>query len=214
MRTRLLLFAGAIVLATLCTSAMAGGEVNLFYGQKNMDFGIDLSGAPSDARSAINDLEKQDEWGVLFTWGHDWPVALAVDVLFSSQDETLSYTYVPQTYGVGYTYNLKVEVETREIDLGVRKYFLEKVQVYVGGGLAYINGDVKFSIPGTSLSASEDDNGIGFFLNAGVVWRAGKWFNLGADLRWSDASGDFPDTFDQSVDLGGTHYGIFVGGRW
>ena len=56
-----------------------------------------------------------------------------------------------------------------------------------------------------------DDTGFGYFLDAGVVWRQGRWFNLGLDVRYSDASVDFDG---ESFEAGGFAYGLFVGGRW
>ncbi|MDX1389042.1 MAG: hypothetical protein R3344_07620, partial [Acidobacteriota bacterium] len=124
MQRKLVLCVVVAAMATLSTAALAGGEVNLFYGRKDMDFGLDLSGAPSGAAQTISNLEDQDEWGLLTTWGHQWPVALAIDFLSSSQDDTLRYTYAPGTYGGG-SYALKIDFETKELDVGIRKYWLE-----------------------------------------------------------------------------------------
>ena len=46
-----------LVLVVASTSALAGGEVNFFYGQKQLDLGVPTSGLPSELRSFLDDLE-------------------------------------------------------------------------------------------------------------------------------------------------------------
>jgi hypothetical protein len=215
-----------IVFALGSTGVMAGGEVNLLYGQKNLDLG--WPPLPSDIpelfgrewNSMVNDLEDQTLWGILFTWGHDWPVALAVDYIDGSSDSSFYYYY-----------RVNTEVTTQEVDLGVRKFFGDTFQGYVGGGAAIIRGENQVTLrdPGgqaiPGLSGSASDTGIGFFIDAGFVWRAGRWFNLGLDLRYSDASADLlVPNWDAnskaeflrtgSTDVGGFGGGIFIGGRF
>jgi len=234
-RTGIVVFAACVVAFILgSTGVMAGGEVNILYGKKELDLGWPTfaTGAPDELRNAWNgmvgDIEDHDQWGVMFTWGHEWPVALAVDYLDSDGQGSVS----------AYYYNIKSEVKTQEIDVGVRKFWGKKVQVYVGGGAAWIKGEIDVTTSGNfpkgppmrgvvipELSASASDSGLGFFLDGGVVWRAGSWFNLGLDVRYSDASADLvvpnPDAggpdeaiVPGSVDVGGFSYGLFVGGRW
>jgi hypothetical protein len=206
----------ALPLLLLSTPALAGGEVNLFGGEKSLD--LDLG--PGD--SALNPLEDQTELGVLFTWaGADWPVSLAVDILFSDEDVSDSYSYY--YYGYYYDVSATIEADVREINLGVRKYWGgEKFQGYVGGGPAIIN--VEVSLSGTitsgpitlSLSESDDDTGFGYWLNGGIVWRFNRRFHAGVDVRLSDADVEpFAEPGeDAEFDGGGTHIGAFLGFRW
>jgi hypothetical protein len=200
----------------LSTPALAGSEVNFFGGEKSLDLEL----GPSDA--VLSPLEDQTEFGVLFTWaGADWPVSLAVDILLSDEDVGESYSY----YYAGYNYNLSatVKAEVREINLGVRKYWGGgKFQGYVGGGPAIINVDVSIagSVTGgpvpLNLAESDDDAGFVYWLNGGVVWRIGRRFNAGVDVRLSNADVEiFPDpSEDNEFDGGGTHIGAFFGFRW
>ena len=215
MRRKLpILFLFLLVAAATAPVWAGGGEVNLFYGQKDLDLDLDSSD------DFLSPLEDQTEYGILFTYGHSWPVAIAIDILQSSEDVSYSYdyTYAPYTY----TVDASLDADVMEIDLGVRKYFgKNKFQFYVGGGVAFI--DFEATIRGTvdsvppqvglpvSINESESDNGTGYWLNAGAVWRAGSWFNLGVDVRYSDADVTLGE---DSFDAGGTHYGAYVGFQW
>jgi hypothetical protein len=230
----LLLAACVVVLISGSTGVMADGEVNLLYGKKEVDMGWPTfaTEAPEELRRAwngmVNDLEDHSHWGIMFTWGHDWPVALAIDYLDSKGDGS-----VP-----GYYYSVKSELETQEIDVGVRKFWGNQIQGYIGGGAAWIKGELDVTTTGNlpkgppvrgvvipDLSESASDSGLGFFVDGGIVWRAGSWFNLGLDVRYSDASVDLfapnPDAgapdeaiVPGSVDVGGFSYGLFVGARF
>ncbi len=191
------------------TPALAGGQVNLFVGQKDLDLGL----APDE--DFLSPLEDQTEYGILFAFeGEDWPIALAIDVLLTpGEDVSASYSYY------GYSVSGKIELETRELNAGVRKYFGDRFQGYVGGGLAYIEAEVTASLtvnaPGIpnlpSVSESQSESELGYWLNGGILYRIGERVNIGLDLRYSDASVDI-DT--ESLDIGGLHYGAFVGFRW
>jgi hypothetical protein len=61
---------------------------------------------------------------------------------------------------------------------------------------------------------------MGYWLCGGFVWRATEHFNLGVDLRYSDAEADlfdeFADVFGEGIEVssGGTHIGVLIGYRW
>jgi hypothetical protein len=175
----------------LPTSTIAGGEVNFFFGKKDID----------DAEPA----DDQTEFGAAFNIGvADWPVSLAVDILQSSDDAEYSYS------GYYSTYKFNLDVEVLEVDLGVRKLFLEdKIQPYLGGGLVYADLDVEVTFSGRGVS--EGDSGVGLWANAGVLFRVGERFNVGIDVRHSDVEVTLEDV---DVDVGGTHYGVLFGFRW
>jgi hypothetical protein len=155
-----------------------------------------------------------------------------------SSDE--SHTYFDDYYYYGYYFDARFKVETMELDAGVRKYWgANKLQGYVGGGLAYLDGEVKLSLaivsqspapggggvsPPSSLTLSDSDNVIGGFLNAGGLYRLGRSAQVGIDLRYSDGS-DYSFTFSDPFDPGGssetikfsskaTTIAIFFGFRW
>jgi len=197
----------------LVTPAL-GADASLLLGQKKLDLNLDSSD--------LKPLEDQNFVGVLLNFGgKEWPVSLAVDLIFASDDVSDSYSYT--YYGYTYSYSAKVSVDTSELDVGVRKFFGEnKVQGYVGGGMAYIDAEVSIDasvsgpfLPTISISDSESDNGIGYFLNGGVRFQVGPRVHVGLDVRYSDVSVDFgQNSAGDNIDIGGTYYGAFVGFRW
>jgi hypothetical protein len=193
----------AAVLLVMSGAVQAGGDANLFLGQKNLD------------EDDWEPIDGQMEYGVCLNFGvQDWPVSIAVDILMSSDDTTYTYDYY------GYDYDVVLDGETTEIAVGVRKFFNEEsnFQPYIGGGAAYIDGEVSINFtdfPGMNYSLS--DSAFGFWANAGVMWRLSERFNLGIDLRYSDASVTIVDDFleeSYDVEAGGMHYGVLLGYRW
>ena len=67
----------------------------------------------------------------------------------------------------------------------------------------------RYSNIATDFPVSDDNNGIGIWLNGGVYWTLSQHFNLGLDLRYSQAD---VTLFD--VDAGGTHAGVILGYHW
>jgi len=207
------------ILLAATPAAAVKGEVDLLLGKKMLS---------DDALEEV-DVDGQDEFGVAVTLDFDWPVALAIDVLTSSDDSTLSETFAG--YGYSYVYRLDTDVETLEIQVGVRKSWGDRrLAPYVGGGVSYVrlDGDQRATgtnMPGPSFSFSivdDSDSDVGFWLNGGVGWRIGDHFKVGLDLRYSDASatleavplapGQDPPEID--LDSGWTHVGIALGYRW
>ena len=161
------------------------GNVNFFLGQKTLE---ENDWAPVD---------KQAEFGVLVDFKQqNWPVSIALDFLGSTDEATES--------------GVNIEGTTSEFDVGVRKIWAvagSSIRPYIGGGLAFINAEFK----ATNFPVSDDDNGTGIWLNGGVYWTLGQHFNLGLDLRYSQAD---VTVFGVDVDAGGTHAGIILGYHW
>ena len=197
---------------TVCLSTsvtMAGGDANFFVGQKSVD---------EDAFESIG-VDDQPEFGVAVSLDFDWPVALAIDVLSSSDDK--SRTIPTETGQLQQT----TDVDTLELDVGVRKFWEKgKARPYVGGGLAFIQLDVKQTTLTTILSTTaadtlidDDDTGIGVWINAGVLWTLHRGFNIGVDARFSDADGDLSAkgfSSEQEFGSGGFHLGLMLGYNW
>lgn len=186
-----------IALALTYTSANAGewtGNVNFFLGQKTLD------------KDDWEPVDEQPEFGVLVDFKkQDWPVSIAIDILGSSGDETLNDPDLG---------NLSFEAKTSELNLGVRKIWNtanSSIRPYVGGGVAFINADAELKSTGFSISVSDDDMGTGFWLGGGVYWTLNQSFNLGLDLRYSQAD---VTLFDESLKAGGTHVGLMLGYHW
>jgi len=214
-------FTLGLTLMLIPAMALAGGDVALLIGQKDLD--LDLN--PSDPFDALlGPLEDQSEFGVMFNFSGDgWPVSLAVDVLLADDDVTGSYSYYYPGYGT-VTADVKFDVQTIEINVGVRKQFGEgKFRGYVGGGGDFITLDADASATLTAVgfptitdSESDSDSGFGYWLNGGFIAQVGQKVNVGLDARLTGADLEiFPEPgFDDSFDAGGFHIGAFVGFRW
>lgn len=173
-----------VVLSAFNGAAWAGGNMNIMYGQKNLD---DDDWEP---------VEDQREYGIMldFKANDNWPISIALDLLFSDDDAD----YL----------GMDVEGETREFNLGVRKYFPVTAQFkpYIGGGLAYIEAEASASFGG--FGASVDDSEVGFWLSGGAVYTFAERINVGVDLRYSDAEVTIAGV---DVEAGGTHLLVFAG---
>jgi hypothetical protein len=177
-------------------SAATDGNVNFLLGQKQLD---DDDWEP---------VEDQPEFGALIDFAPEaWPVRIAIDLLGSSdeQDDILVEPGFP---------TVDLEGSSTELCFGVRKLWGKSgMHPFAGGGLAFVNGEIKVSAAGVSVT-SEDD-AIGFWVDGGISWRLGKRFNLGVDLRWSKA-GIEPVVAGQTfhVEAGGLHLGALLGFGW
>jgi hypothetical protein len=217
-----LLFAALLGLLVLPfgSVALAGGQVNLLYGEKSLD-------------NDLSPVEDQDALGLTFSFGGaDWPVMLAVDLITS--DESLRYSYDYYYYDV----SAQLKIDTMELDVGVRKFWgANKLQGYVGGGVAYLDGEISVSASVSPLPAlggggialesftlKDSDSSFGYFLNAGGLYRLGRSAQVGIDLRYSDGS-DYSFTIRDPVDPGfnlftvsadskSTTIAVFFGFRW
>lgn len=183
----------------------AGGDANLWFGGKWL----------SDDELADADVDQQTQYGVALTLDFDWSVDLAFDLTQSSGDDSRSLS-------PGST--LDTDVDTTELALGVRKLWGEKLRPYVGGGLVWIelSADQTAQVstgPGetTPVTVVDDSgDGLGLWLNAGVVYLLGSHFNVGLDLRYSQASVDLQPVGAQTLNLdaGGVHAGLLLGYHW
>lgn len=204
-RYGILLTVVALVAALAATQIPAAkNSFNFFLGQKWIS---DLS--KDELEAGDLDLEKQPDIGIEMSFaGDDWPVMIAVDILGSAKDDSVTYAY----YYYGYYYEADVESSTLEVDFGVRKTWElggSRVRPYIGGGLA--TAFSKLKVDGDLDSFDDDASGTGFWVGGGVYWRLGERFNLGLNVRHSTAEVDFDDVGIKNVDVGGTHIGLVLG---
>ncbi len=162
------------------------GNLNFFLGTKTLD------------KTDWEPLDEQGEFGVLvdFKQSH-WPVSIAIDLLVSIDETTL--------------FGVNVEGNTSEFDVGVRKIWEvegSSIRPYVGGGIAFITGEI---IAGSFVTVSDEDSSTGIWLNGGIYWALSPSFNLGLDLRYSQAE---VTLFDVNTEVGGTHVGVILGYHW
>lgn len=199
-------FLAVFLLGTFPISA--GGDVNILFGQKILD----------DNTLEAAGVDGQSQFGVAVTLDFDWPVALAFDLIVSSDDATM-------TVLAGTPIDFATDAETIEFDVGVRKLWGERLQPYAGAGLALIQLDAKQRMSGSLGGGSSfdtlviDDSGseVGFWVNAGLLYRVTDRFNLGIDARHSDAEVSLrleADPDPAQLEAGGTHYSIALGFHW
>jgi Outer membrane protein beta-barrel domain len=176
--------------------ADATGNVNFFLGQKSL------------SSSDWEPVEKQGEFGAVMSFGEkSWPISIAVDVLLSAAEEDAFDPFLGSYTITGTTY---------EVDFGVRKVWGKAAtRPYIGGGLAVIGAGAELDNGLASVDA--DDSAVGFWADAGIFWRLGSHFNLGLDLRYSDADVDLDfgaGLVAQDIGAGGFSYGLLLGFGW
>jgi opacity protein-like surface antigen len=166
------------------------GNVNLLIGKKSMDSDWD----PVDNHTAI---------GVLFDYRErNWPISLAGEIIGSSDE---------QSYNNG-----DVKGSTTEFCIGIKKIWDIRnfpLKPYVAGGVGFFSAewDEDFS----SYSYSDDDSGIGFWLEGGIYATLSQHFNLGLIFRVSRADISMRDVFNNEVsDAGGDMFGLILGYHW
>ena len=172
------ILAVALMLFFVSANAIAWtGNVNAFLGQKTLDKD---DWVPAD---------EQAEFGVLVDFKQsEWPVSIAIDLLASVDEVTVA--------------GVTVEASTTEFDVGVRKIWEvsgSSIRPYIGGGIAFVGAEIKET---SFTNISVDDNGTGIWLNGGIYWTLGQSFNLGLDLRYSQAD---VTLFGIDAEAGGTH---------
>ena len=171
------------------------GNVNLLLGAKFLD---DDDWEPVD---------EQVEGGILVDFKQNrFPLSIAIDLLYSGNDQDIGV----DVFGFG-TFGAHVEARTTEVNIGVRKIWekFETVRPFIGGGMAIINAELESKTLGAS--ESDDDTGLGVWIDAGIYLTLSQRFNLGVDARWSRAE---VDLFGVTGQAGGWHIGAMAGFHW
>lgn len=197
-----------VVAAVVALPASAGGDANVLIGQKSIsDSTLDAAG-----------VDGQSQFGVAVTLDFDWPVSLAFDLLNSSDSaNTVVMAGLPISYATS--------VDTMEFDVGVRKLWGERLQPYAGAGLAWLQLDARQRMSGTLLGGGsfdtlvidDSDSAVGIWINGGLLYRVTDRFNLGLDLRNSNADVKLVPVSDPGkakLSAGGTQYSLSLGYHW
>jgi hypothetical protein len=192
---KLVLIAVVALVFTLPATSLAQywtGNANLFIGGKMLD------------KDDWEPLEEHVEFGFLLDFGKtDWPVNIAIDFLGSQDSDSF------EEYEYDYYYFYDYKVTTTEINLGIRKSFGEVIRPYFGGGLAIITAKEEYTLLGSTYS--EDDTGLGYWINGGIYLTIGDALNLGIDVRYSAAE---TTLYYHDAEAGGVHVGFVVGYHW
>lgn len=163
------------------------GNVSGYLGQKTMDDNDWPQHKEQASIGMLLDINRSN-----------WPVSIAFDV-FGTGEEGSS--------GAG-----KHDVHTAESHLGIRKIFTLQgfpVEPYVGGGVAFIYLEEEESRGAVSRTA--DDTGTGAWVGGGFYARLTDSFQLGVDVRYSQAE---LTVFDEDREAGGVHAGVTAGYHW
>lgn len=163
------------------------GNVGGSYGRKTLD-GDDW-----------DNLDKQSEAGFMLAIKKEsWPVSITYDLFVSHEEDE-----------VGTVTNEGFTVENQ---FGIRKSFEwdgSRLRPYIGGGITVVSAEIETR---TADSSSKDDDwGTGYWLGAGLLFRVAESFDIGADVRYSDAD---VDIFGNGLEAGGMHYNLTASYHW
>jgi opacity protein-like surface antigen len=164
------------------------GNISVYLGKKTLD------------DKDWSNLDKQGSLGVISDFKKEsWPFSIAVDMLVSGSTEKS-----------GSLKDLTGSVETH---LGVRKIYKlsnSSFQPYIGGGVSLITTNIEHENNGNTISKS-DDSAAGYWVGTGMYYSVNNHFNLGVDVRYSQAD---VSLFDVERKAGGVHTGITAGYHW
>jgi len=191
-------------LLSIPSLAICGSNSNPDDWTGNIDFFLGAKALDEDDWEPV---DEHSEVGLLLDFKQkSWPVSIAVDYLYSWDDDEES-SYVPG-YGL---VNFDADGSTSELCIGVRKIWdnFKHVRPFFGGGIAFIWAELEVEVLGVSVS--DDDMGTGLWLGGGVYWTLPEHFNIGLQLRWSWAE---VTLLDIDGEAGGGHAGLLLGYHW
>ena len=163
------------------------GNVGGSIGSKQLD---DNDWSPQDSQGSLGfmlDIKKKS-----------WPVSITYDLILSGD--------------VNEKGSVKDEAYTAENQFGIRKTFeLEGsiVRPYFGGGVTFVSAGIKNKTATTSVK--DDDEGIGAWVGAGLYVGVTESFDIGFDVRYSEAE---VTIFDQDLEAGGMRYAATASYHW
>ena len=133
-----------------------------------------------------------------------WPVHFALDYVSGEDEDTRAIGIICCS-----TPQVLAKSETTEWNLGVRRVWRQekKFRPYAGGGIAFIDGEIK--VPAQSISAS--DSTTGYWLDAGFRQPLKNKIDWGFDLRYSAGKINLGNG---EVDAGGPQLLLYFGGGW
>ncbi len=172
------------------------GSVGIAAGFKNLDAGWE----PQDDQVAVV---------VSLTIGKKkWPVHFALDYVSGEHRETRTTGFPVIPPFCCFMTEVTAKSETSELDLGVRRVWRQdkKFRPYAGGGIAFIDGEIRVDEAGLSA----DDSTTGYWLDAGFR-KFKRRIGWGFDLRYSEGTINLGDG---EVDAGGVQVLFNVGWRW
>lgn len=128
------------------------------------------------------------------------PLSFAIDLIGSGDEDK---------FGA-----LEQNAYSAQIHLGVRKVFEindSAFKPYIGGGLALIHSELEQKDLVTSSSRKQDDSANGGWFGVGTYVELSEHFQLGLDLRYSEAD---VTLFGKTRQAGGTQTAFTAGYHW
>lgn len=185
-----------ILVALVPASALAGGNANFTIGERSLG-------------NEWGSLDGQLMLGATVDWGpDDWPVHFAWG-LNGSADSQEEY------YG-----NAEISAAFAELSFGALWLPIrnKSVRPYIGAGIASVSAVYETDFY-SGFTRDVDDQDFGYYLNAGVYWRLGPRFNLGADLRYgwgTEFDLSFESKFEEQFKVEGDYlaFSLLLGFGW
>ncbi|HNW93237.1 MAG TPA: hypothetical protein PKM88_10055 [bacterium] len=126
----------------------------------------------------------------------EWPVLVAFDATYSKDEGSFN--------------NVDVEGNCTDLYLGVRKYFDQgSFQPFIGGGVNWCKAEATARLG--AISASADEDGVGFWVSTGVVVPINENFSLGLDLKYAKTEVEYPGI---DAEAGGFSPSAIIGFRF
>lgn len=192
LRTLLCALAAFAGLLLFSTAARADGNMNFVYGQRSLDEDF---WEPTEDQTVLG--------GTIDFGGANWPVHIAAGYYQSDDDGTLN------TFPI--LGSVDLDAELSEWSVGVHKVWKAgMVRPFVGGGVSFVSADA--DVTSVLGDVSDDDDSTGIYVQGGVFWRLGEWFNLGFDARLLE--GTDLTLFDQDGDADYWQIGALIGFGW
>jgi opacity protein-like surface antigen len=163
------------------------GNLNGFLGFKGLD---EDDWEPVELHGAIG--------GEIDVRHRTWPISLAAGLrLTSASDEVGVFDVVGSTV---------------ELTAGLKKVFEPRgsiIRPFVGGGVALVAARLDQETPAGDVD--DDDAAVGFYVDGGLYWLINRQFNIGLDVRYTDAE---VTLFGVDREAGGLHVGALLGFHW
>ncbi len=177
------------------------GNINFSVGQKFME--------SSDWKPVTELTEARLSFDIT---SDDWPVSIAINYGSAVGSKNTDM----------FGFDTTLTLDTQEFDIGIKKIWdfgdqydiyanepqSTPFHIYLGGGISNITATATIDVPGFGKNEQTDAN-IGLWLSAGLYYTLYDHLNLGAEVRYTSANVDFGT--NDGLEIGGTHYGAFVG---
>lgn len=205
----ILILSLVVLLYSLC-EARAVGNLNFFYGQKNLSNKWDNLGYDIGGWIENSDLSKHPgAFGIeLDVIDDGMPLAAVIGIRTSYKDYVFNYFY----YGISDQYKLNIT----EVNIGLKKIWEgeNNWNFSISGGVDFADARLSIKMHDYDYYYNQvmyEDSGFGGWLGTSIYYTFDNTINIGWDIRYSNISVNFSDLNNGQYNLGGIHYGVIVG---